>query len=103
MRIPQLALSIAFAAALLIGSLGSLPATTAHAADDARSNMGLCSSYLGQMDGNFGPNARAEVNHIIQDMGEVLGIGSPGELFRIRAQQHINGTPEQECLQRPQP
>jgi hypothetical protein len=58
------------------------------------SNMGECSSFLGGM------QVRDDVNHIIKDNGDVLGISSPGELFRVRARQQENLPPAQECLQR---
>ena len=60
------------------------------------SNMGLCSSYLGQM------QVRDDVNHTIKNFGDVLGLDSPGALFSVRAHQHVNGTPEDECQRRPQ-
>ena len=58
------------------------------------SNMGICSSFLGQI------GARAEVNHLIKDFGAQLGIESPGALYRIRAQQESSLPPAQECLRR---
>jgi hypothetical protein len=61
------------------------------------SNMGECSAYLGGM------QARDDVNRIIQEYGDVLGISNPGELFRVRAQQPVSLPPAQECLQRALP
>jgi hypothetical protein len=60
------------------------------------SNMGLCSSYLGQM------QVRDDVNQTIKDFGDVLGLDSPGALYSVRAHQHVNGTPQEECQRRPQ-
>ncbi len=59
--------------------------------------MGICSSYLG------GQQVRDDVNRAIVQYGDMFGIASPGELYRVRAQQRENGTPEQECQQRPHP
>lgn len=80
------------AAALAAGVLTAGPA--AAAPPSTASNMGVCSSYLGHL------QVRDDVNHLIREVGEVLGLGSPGELYRVRAHQHVNGTPEQECLKR---
>jgi hypothetical protein len=90
-------------ACLIIGALVSAPAGSVFADPDdtpARehvSNMGLCSAFLAQI------GARAEVNHLLKEIGPVLPDGpynSPGELYRIRAQQHPNASAAQECLQR---
>jgi hypothetical protein len=62
------------------------------------SNMGLCSAYLGQTQGRLEPNARAEVNHLIQTLP--FGYTSPGELFSVRARQEVSLPPEQECVRR---
>ena len=67
---------------------------TAGAANDGRSNMGLCSSYLGQL------QVRDDVNAIIREFGSQFGIASPGALYRVRAHQHENGPAEQECSPR---
>ena len=69
-------------------------AGTAAASNDGRSNMGLCSSYLGHL------QVRDDVNALIRDFGGVLGISSPGELYSVRAKQHENGPAEQECSPR---
>ena len=61
------------------------------------SNMGICSSFLGGM------QVRDDVNQIIKDFGGVLGIGSPGELYRVRARQAESKAPAEECVQRQLP
>ena len=61
------------------------------------SNMGVCSSFLGQQKTKDNDNVRAEVNHLVKD----IGIENPGELYKVRAQQHNNRPPEEECLPRP--
>lgn len=66
--------------------------TTASA--EPHSNMGLCSAYLGHL------QVRDDVNRIIVQNGDLFGIRSPGELYRVRAQQRDLGTAEQECEQR---
>ena len=61
------------------------------------SNMGICSPFLGQM------GVRAEVNELLREFGPFLPDGpyeSPGELYRIRAQEKPTGTPAEECLAR---
>ncbi len=58
------------------------------------SNMGECSAFLG------GLQVRDDVNQIIRQHGNVLGIASPGALFHLRAQQPESLPPQQECLQR---
>lgn len=58
------------------------------------SNMGECSAYLAQM------GVRDDVNQLIREYGDVLGIRNPGELFHARAQQQVNLPPALECLQR---
>jgi hypothetical protein len=58
------------------------------------SNMGLCSAFLGQL------QARDDVNRILKERGGLLGIDSPGELYRIRAQEHPDASAADECLQR---
>ena len=56
--------------------------------------MGLCSSYLGQA------QVRDDVNALIREFGDQLGISSPGDLYSVRAHQHENGPAEQECSPR---
>ena len=88
---------------LVVGAIGVVPAGSALAEPDGTpgqahvSNMGLCSAFLGQI------GARAEVNHLLKEIGPFLPDGpynSPGELYRIRARQHPNATAAQECLAR---
>jgi hypothetical protein len=61
------------------------------------SNMGICSSFLGGM------QVRDDVNLLLKQYGDLLGIGSPGELYRVRAQQPESKAPAEECLQRQLP
>jgi hypothetical protein len=88
---------------LVVGAIGVVPAGSTLAEPDGTpgqehvSNMGLCSAFLGQL------GARAEVNHLLKEIGPFLPDGpynSPGELDRIRAHQHPNATAAQECLAR---
>lgn len=58
------------------------------------SNMGECSAYLGSM------QVRDDVNRLIREYGDALGVSSPGELYRVRAQQEVSLPPAQECLKR---
>ncbi|MDQ3822080.1 MAG: hypothetical protein M3321_02430 [Actinomycetota bacterium] len=83
----------ASACALVVAGAGVL-AGPAAADNDGRSNMGLCSSYLGHL------QVRDDVNAIIRELGDRLGIASPGELYSVRARQHENGPAEQECSPR---
>lgn len=62
------------------------------------SNMGLCSAFLGQTDGMFEPNARAEVNHLLKAFG--FGYRNNGELYSLRAKQKENQHPALECVRR---
>lgn len=80
---------------LALGCLvGGRTAVGATGVPSTASNLGVCSSYLGQL------QVRDDVNHAIQENGQAYGLDSPGELYRVRAHQHVNGTPEQECVQR---
>ncbi len=54
------------------------------------SNMGVCSSFLGQQ------QVRDDVNHLVK----AKGYENPGEIYKVRARQHENLPPEQECLPR---
>lgn len=68
-----------------------------------RSNMGLCSSFLAQLDVPGAGNVRALVNHLITESPPgTLEVDTPGELYRVRAKQHVNGPAPIECLERPQ-
>jgi len=88
----------------------------AHAepAPGIRSNMGLCSSFLAGLPAPvfppagtepLGGNARSGVNLIVKDYGWLLDDqpASPGELYRVRAQQHPTAPAEVECQQRRHP
>ena len=93
----------AVVATVLVVSL-ALPATARNDDPGGRpweagaSNMGLCSAYLGQTDGIFEPNARAEVNHLLKEFG--FGYKNNGELYSVRAQQKENQHPTLECVRR---
>lgn len=79
----------------LAGVAGAEPPAPGERPTEAgASNMGICSSYLGQT------GHRAAVNHLILEFGPVLGVESPGELYRQRAKERNEGTPEEECLPR---
>lgn len=65
--------------------------------------MGECSAYLAQLAVPGVPNVRAEVNQIINQYGDYLGIPNPGALYSVRAQQGENLPPAQECLARSLP
>ena len=93
---------------VLLGVVAALvPASAAAAADPqpgtvvfeaGGSNMGMCSAYLGATLG-----VRDDVNRQIREMGDLLGISSPGELYKVRARQPVVLPPELECLPRRQP
>jgi hypothetical protein len=84
----------ALALALVPGTAAAAtdPATTAWQA--GAKNMGVCSAFLGTA------GVRDDVNRAIRLHGDQLGITSPGELFRVRAQQDVTVPPAQECLPR---
>lgn len=86
MTVRRFAFSLAGAAI----AFGSVTAASA----EPHSNMGLCSSYLGQM------QVRDDVNRILNQDPELFGVGNAGELYRVRAQQRELGTAEEECLPR---
>jgi hypothetical protein len=88
----------------------------AHAdpAPGVRSNMGLCSPYLAGLPAPvfppagsepLGGNARSGVNLFLTGYGELLSDqpSSPGELYKVRAQQHPTAPAEVECERRSQP
>lgn len=99
----------------------ALAAPASAAADNAggqpatgeRSNLGLCSPYLAGLDAPVDPftgevlggNARSGVNLLIKILGPMLPdhLDTPGELYRVRAQEHPTGPAESECLPRPAP
>lgn len=89
--------------ALAVGTAGPVPASAA-GRDAATtvwqvggSNMGECSAYLGGM------QVRDDVNQIIRQYGDFLGIDNPGQIFHVRAQQAVSLPPAQECLKRTLP
>ncbi|MDP9375107.1 MAG: hypothetical protein M3Q65_22195 [Chloroflexota bacterium] len=98
MKLRHAALALLVSGSLLVGgeAVGAAPADPSETAMEAgASNMGICSSYLGRL------QVRDDVNQIILEYGEVLGISNPGELYHVRAQQSQNApTPAQECQQR---
>ena len=96
--IPTLAAGAVFTAVI-----AALPAAAdAPAEEFGKSNMGLCSAFLAQLEPPPGSgNVRALVNHlIIHAPPGTFEVNSPGELYRVRAKQHINAPAPQECLQR---
>jgi hypothetical protein len=98
MRVKLTSFAVAVVAVMaLVGSTASaeVPSTA--------SNMGVCSSYLAQLDVPGQGNIRAEVNHVIVQYGDVLGLTSPGDLYKVRARQHVNGPPAEECTPRQLP
>ncbi len=90
-RTPRVLLGVLAAAALPVAPALAEPGTTPYEAE--ASNMGICSSYLGSM------QVRDDVNRAIRQ-GAIPGLRSPGELFRVRAQQSASLPPAQECLRR---
>jgi hypothetical protein len=99
-RTAAVAVAIAATAVLLL----AVPSASADQPppEFGRSNMGLCSSFLAQLEPPPGEsNVRAFVNHLItQSPPGTFEVDSPGELYRVRAKQHINGPAPLECLQR---
>jgi len=83
--------------------------TTTDPSVGQRSNMGLCSPYLAGLDApvfagdTLGGNARSGVNLLIKRIGPLLPdqLGSPGELYRVRAHEHPTDSAQDECLPRP--
>jgi len=98
---PSIAVPL-FLGAVVTAVAAALPAAAAPAEDFSKSNMGLCSAFLAQLDPPPGSeNVRALVNHlIIHAPPGTFEVRSPGELYRIRAKQHVNASAPQECLQR---
>lgn len=57
--------------------------------------MGMCSAFLASL------GVRDDVNHLIQENpGLFDGAEHPGELYSVRAKQHVNQPPPLECLAR---
>ena len=92
--------------AALIGGLlvGGAPAAWAEVPSTA-SNMGLCSSFLAHLDVPSSGNIRAEVNHVIKQFGSFFDppLADPGDLYKVRAHQHLNGPAVEECTPRQLP
>ncbi len=88
---------------VVAGSVGCLGSVAGAAPPSSASNMGYCSSYLARLEVPGVGNVRAEVNQVIKDFGDVLGLASPGDLYRVRAHQHVNGPAPQECTPRQLP
>ncbi len=64
------------------------------------SNLGVCSPYLAGLPdplGEFG-NVRPRINALIRT--GVFEVETVGELYSVRARQHRNLPPAQECLKR---
>lgn len=96
--------AVVFAAAVATVALGTPSASADQPPPEfGRSNMGLCSSFLAQLDPPpGGSNVRALVNHLIIDAPPgTFEVDTPGELYRVRAKQHVNGPAPLECLKRP--
>ncbi len=95
-RLRMLAVTAVTAAALLASTAPALAQTNPaqRVREVGGSNMGECSAYLGGM------QVRDDVNRIIRQYGDLLGIENPGEIYHVRAQQPESKPPAQECLQR---
>lgn len=92
--------------ALLISGGVALGAPSAQAeVPSTASNLGLCSSYLARLDVPGAGNVRAEVNHVISAFGGSFDppLASPGDLYKVRAHQHVNGPAPKECAPRQLP
>ncbi len=90
--------------ALVVFAAMAAGVPVSHAAvPSTASNMGLCSSYLAQLEVPGQGNIRADVNHVIKKYGPFLGLSSPGDLYKVRAKQHVNGPAPQECTPRQLP
>lgn len=103
--------ALSAATALALGQAAA-PAAYADESDPSvghRSNLGLCSPYLAQLDApvfgadTLGGNARSGVNLLIKLIGPLLPdeLNSPGELYRIRAHEHPADSASLECVPRP--
>lgn len=103
----------AVALALPVALAGPAGAAPADGPVGARSNMGLCSPYLASLAApadpltgeTLGGNARSGVNLLIKEIGPLLPdhLQSPGQLYRVRAQEHPADSAQAECLPRPAP
>ena len=98
MHVRTLLVGAVAAAAVLCGAA---PAWAGAAAPghDGPSNMGVCSPYLASLPAPSGTgNVRSLVNHLV--LSGAFGVDTPGELYRVRAKQHVNAPPEIECAPR---
>jgi hypothetical protein len=95
---------VTLGAALVVGPVLVAPAAWADAppSDFGRSNMGLCSPFLAQLPPPAGGGTvRALINHLILTAPEgTYEVETPGELYRVRAKQHVNDPAPLECLKR---
>ena len=100
---------------VLTGAVGGVAQadTVSDPASGQRSNLGLCSPYLGSLPPPVDPvtgealggNARSGVNLLILRYGESLPdhLANPGQLYSVRAHEHPTTTAAEECLPRPRP
>lgn len=118
MRPPLLSRAVPVTVAAAATCLAVLPGVASaepgeDPASGIRSNMGLCSAYLGGLPApsdpvtgeRLGGNARSGVNQLIKLLGPMLPdeLDTPGELYRVRARQHPDAPASVECTPRPQP
>lgn len=96
MKFRQVGIVTLVAGALVAGgqAAGAAADPSQTAAEAGASNMGVCSSFIGRL------QVRDDVNLAIIERGEALGLSSPGELYRIRAQMTVDVAPEDECVKR---
>ena len=100
MRVKIASVALVAAGALVAG------APQAHAdVPSTASNLGLCSSYLARLDVPGAGHVRAEVNHVIKQFGGAFDppLANPGDLYKVRSHQHVNGPAAQECAPRQLP
>lgn len=101
---------IFFAATLFAAAPASATTDSAGPPPGAPSNMGLCSPFLASLPAvvdpftgeTLGGNARSGVNLLIKRYGHLQPdqLHSPGQLYRVRAQEHPTAPAEEECLPR---
>ena len=95
----RLVVAVACLTAALCASVGPVGATPPEPspASGHRSNMGLCSPFLGQA------GVRPMVNELVRDFGPFLPDGpydNVGALYRIRAKQKPTASAAEECTPR---
>jgi hypothetical protein len=89
----------AVAAVTVLAGAASAWAGAAAPGHDGPSNMGVCSPYLASLPAPSGTgNVRSLVNHLV--LSGAFGVDTPGQLYRVRAKQHVNAAPEIECAPR---